>query len=162
MIGIIVAPDLGTERVERSGVFTVDALDARLIECNCPRQLGDGCGGIDLNRLPQEHRAFELKCKEMGKRFINRMAARGYEWDGDIVVHGPFPSHDFDNTMQDAESSQWRNMRRSLEDGMEHPERLLPMVYERVTHLADYVVVGSFLFKDQITDLEAPVGNASA
>ena len=159
MTGIIVAPDLGTELVDRSGVFTVDAADTRLIECNCPRKLGNGCGGIDLNKLPQEHRAFELRCKEMGNRFIRQQKARGYEWVSDLVVHGPFQSYDFANTMQDADSGQWRNMRRSKEDGMEHPEALLPMVFERFMHLADYVVVGKFLFKDTMTDLEAPVGN---
>ena len=159
MTGIVVAPDLGTELVFRSGVFTVDAVDTRLIECNCPRKLGNGCGGIDLDKLPQEHRAFELKCREMAQRFIRQQKARGYEWVSDLVVHGPFQSYDFANTMQDAESPQWRNMRRSLADGMEHPEALLPMVFERFTHLADYVVAGNFLFKDTMTDLEVPVGN---
>ena len=159
MTGIIVAPDLGTELVDRSGVFTVDAMDTRLLECNCPRRIGNGCGGIDVNKLPQEHRAFELKCKEMGQRFIRQQKARGFEWAGDLVVHGPFQSYDFANTMQDFDSPQWRNMQRSQEDGMEHPDQLLPMVFERFTHLADYVVVGKFLFKDVMTDMEEPVGS---
>ena len=56
--------------------------------------------------------------------------------------------------MQDADSPQWRHMRRSKEDDMEHPERLLGMVFERTPQLADYVFVGQFLFKDKMTDLE--------
>ena len=155
MPGIVVAPDLGKVLVQKQGIFQMHAEDARL-ECNCPRRRANGCGGITPSNLPFEFHDFELLCMEMGKKFLDSMRRRGYEWvKGSLVVHGPFPSYDFNHTLGDASSNELV-VRREKHDGFEHPERSLAFVHERNEVWVDYVVVGEFLFRDQMSDVEAP------
>lgn len=158
MPGIIVAPDLGKVLVQKQGVFQMHREDANL-ECNCPRRRGDGCGGISPSKLPMQFHKFELLCLDMGSTFIAQMRRRGYEWaDGDLVVHGPFPSYDLVHTMQDADATSLAAaMRRSKDDGWEHPELALPFTQMREeSEWVDYVCVGQFLFKDRMSDVEIP------
>ena len=152
MPGIIVRPDLGKVLVQKSGIFTLRADDAAL-ECNCPQKRGP-CGGIEISKIPLKYRSFELLCLEMGKKFIARQAPRGFEWTGgDLQLHGPWPSKI--QNLVDINSPTWGEaMRRDKDDGFEHPERALGFVSEPSPLYLDYLLVGDFLFKDQMTDLE--------
>lgn len=160
---LIVAPELHKAVIERQGIFTMLREDAAL-ECNCPQRRGEGCGGIAIDDIPLVFRTFQLLCQEKAKRFIQRLAARGYEFqDGsDVLVHGPFPSYEYERRLGDAGSPVWaKAMNRDYRDGLEHPERALPFVFERDPDggFVDYVLVARFLIEDKFTDLEAHIGN---
>ena len=152
MIGILVASELGQVLVQKQGIFTMRADDVSL-ECNCPNHRGP-CGGIEIRKIPLKYRSFELLCNEMGKRFIERQKARSFEWaGGTLLLHGPWPSKV--RNLVDIQSPTWNEaMVRDKEDGWEHPERVLGFVSEPDGRYLDYVLVGNFLFKDQMTDLE--------
>ena len=157
MTELILQPDTGYGLLEKTGVFTIRREDARL-ECNCPKRRGAGCGGIAINDIPLPLRSFQLLCIDYGKRFIDRMRVRGYEYqDGsDLLMHGPFPSYELNKNLADIGSSQWgQAMYRDKEDDAEHPERVLPFVFERdvMGEYVDYVLVASFKVKDVFTDI---------
>ena len=155
MIGIVIRPDLGKVLIQKSGIFTVRSDDAAL-ECNCPKLRG-ACGGIEVNQIPLKYRAFELLCLDMGKKFIERQAPRGFEWTGgNLLLHGPWPSKV--RNLVDINSPTWGDaMRRDKDDNCEHPERVLGFVSEPSGLYLDYVLVGDFLFKDRMTDLELDI-----
>ena len=157
MPGIIIAPNLDTVLVQRQGIFTLPAEDA-IVGCNC--QFKKPCGGVDIDKLPFEVVAFFHTAKAMGSRFIERQVARGFEYVGPMVLHGPFPSYDLNRNLADLESSRLKEAMRRDHDGFEHPEMSLEFVFERdeIGNYADYVFVGDFLFKDQMTDVEVPSG----
>lgn len=154
MTGIIVQPDLGKVVVRREGIFTVDA-ELAALECNCPKQRGP-CGGIDINKIPLRYRTFQMLVQDRARRFIARQLPRGFEWyGGDLELHGPWFSLDLAHNLQDASSTSWQVGKRE-KDGFEHPERAVAMVLEATPGLMDYLLVGEFLFQDQMTDLEIP------
>ena len=152
MTELIIAPDIGFAPIERSGVFTMFREDARL-ECNCPKKRGMGCGGIAIDDIPLQFRTFQLVAQRYAKRFIERMKPRGYAYmDGsDIVFHGPFPSYDFDNNLSDIDSAAKAML--PGKDGEEHPENMLSFVFEQSGGLVDYVLVATFLIRDEYTDI---------
>ena len=152
MPGIIIKPDLGKVLVRREGLFTIMREDAGL-ECNCPAHRGP-CGGIDIDALPLQFRVFQLLCREKAQRFIDRQRPRGYEWaNGVMALHGPWPSR----TQNLTDLNQIKTGRDA--DGFEHPEDAARFVFESndETPFVDYLLVGDFLFRDQMTDLELPV-----
>lgn len=160
---IVVAPDLNKAVIERQGIFTLLREDAAL-ECNCPKRAGSGCGGIAINDIPLLFRTFQLLAQVKAKRFIDRLKPRGYEFmdGGNVLLHGPFPSYEFDRRLGSADDPLWAKARnRDRHDDLEHPERVLPFVFERDLQGAyvDYVLVAQFLIEDKFTDLEVPRGN---
>ena len=155
MTGILVAPDLGVVLIRRQGSFTLPQENAT-VACLCPER--KPCGGVDIDKFPQSEASFMHVAKDMGNRFIERQKPRGFEFplSGQLVLHGPFPSYEFNTRLADAESSMFRDAKRPDKNGDEHPELALPFVFERdaFSPYADYVFVGMFLFKDRMTDLE--------
>lgn len=158
MTGIIVAPDLGKVLVERRGIFTVPG-EMATVSCWCPH--GKPCQGVEIDKLPQSEHQFFLWAKRMGEMFIARQEPRGYEWAmGNLWLHGPFPSYEFNSRLVDIESEALRQAGKRGPDGFEHPEQALPLVFERdaFSPYMDYVFLGKFLFRDLMTDLEVPDG----
>ena len=157
MTGLLVAPDLDIVLVKRQGSFTLPAENGT-VACLCPQ--GRPCGGVDIDKLPQTEAAFFGVAKDMGNRFIERQKPRGFEFplSGQLVLHGPFPSYEFNRRLADVESSVFRDAMRRDRNGDEHPELALDVVFERdaFSPYVDYVFVGMFLFKDRMTDLEVP------
>lgn len=161
MTGIIVAPDLGKGLVRREGIFTVSA-EMKTLMCLCsPFNPRSGpCGGLEINKIPLPYRQFQMVVEMAGKRSINRQAARGFDWyGGDLELHGPWPSLDLSNTMQDAESPFWTNIENPDKNGDQHPEKALAGIISQTNNLLDYQLAGDFLFKDRMTDLEIPDGS---
>lgn len=157
MTGIIVRPEMNKVLIQKSGIFMLRRDDASL-ECNCPHLRGP-CGGIAISDIPLKYRAFELLCLEMGKKFIERQKPRGFEWTGgNLLLHGPWPSKV--RNLVDIDSPTWNEaMKRDKDDGFEHPERVLSLVTDESSEYLDYVLVGDFLFKDRMTDLEINDGS---
>jgi hypothetical protein len=154
---LIIQPDTAVAPIQKHGIFTIRREDARL-ECNCPHKRGMGCGGIAVDDVPLQHRSFQLLCQDYAKRFISRMRARGYEYvdGGDVVFHGPFSSYELNKNLADIGSSQWgQAMYRDKADNAEHPERVLPFVFERnpLGEYVDYVLVATFTVRDVFTDI---------
>ena len=154
---LILNPDIGYAPISKQGIFTIRREDARL-ECNCPKRRGTGCGGIAIDDIPLAFRSFQMLCQDYGRRFIARMKPRGFEFmDGDdLVIHGPFPSYELNKNLADIGSSTWAQARyRDKEDGSEHPERVLPFVFERSIQgeYVDYVLAGTFLVRDEFTEI---------
>lgn len=156
MPGIIVAPDLGKALARREGIFTVSA-EMKTLMCLCSpfNPMAGPCGGLDIMNIPLPYRQFQLAVIEAGKRFINRQAARGFEWyGGDLELHGPWPSLDLSKTMQDPEAPYWTNIENPDKDGEVHPEKALAGIITPTNNLLDFQLAGDFLFKDRMTDLE--------
>ena len=154
MPGILIAPDLDLVLVERRGIFTVPA-ETATVSCSCPQR--KPCKGVEVTRLPQEQHVFAGWAKEMGEMFIARQKPRGFEWvQGNLWLHGPFPSYEFNQRLQDIETSMIKAAQRKDQNGDEHPELALPLVFERDAFgpYVDYLFVGKFLMKDRMTDLE--------
>lgn len=161
MPGLIVAPSLPKVLIERQGIFSVHREDA-MLECNCPALRGP-CGGIALDDIPLALRRFQLLCIERAKRFVERQKPRGFEWHGaPLLLHGPWPSKV--QNLQDASSSVWASARnRDSHDDEEHPERVLHVVSDWQPSgeghvFMDYILVGTFLYQDKMTDLEVASG----
>lgn len=155
MSGLIVAPELNKVLVAKHGTFTFPAEDA-VIWCRCARGLSP-CEGIEPNKIPQEQRKFELLVKDMGDLFIRQQQPRGLEWvEGDLRLHGPFPSMDFNKHLVDVESSQWRDAMRPDRNGDPHPELALDMVFEQegaFNPYVDYKVIAHFLRREVLTEV---------
>lgn len=162
MTELIIQPHIELAPIEKRGSFTIHREDARLM-CNCPQKRGDGCGGIAIRDIPLQFRNFERLCTAYGKRFIDRMRPRGFEFvDGaDLLLHGPFPSYELNKNLADVTSGEWaRAMYRDKADDLEHRERVLPFVFEvdPLGEFVDYVLVGTFLMRDVYTEIEVPSG----
>ena len=159
MTGLIVTPDLAKVMVRREGIFTVDAEMASLI-CRCVPEspVRGACGGIDIDKIPLAYRMFQLAVEAAAKRFIARQKPRGFEFpeSGRMELHGPWPSLDLGNTLQDLHAPSVAAFGRREKDGFEHPELATSVVIEATHNLKDYLLVGEFLFQDRMTDLELP------
>ena len=97
----------------------------------------------------------ELYVLEMGDRFKQRMAVRGYEQAGEMALHGPWPSYEFNRHLVDVNASMWREAQRPDRDGDEHPEKMLDAVFERdaASPYSDYLIVGDFLKRAVLTEI---------
>lgn len=145
-VGIVIAPDLETHLVQRRGIVTVPNEDA-LAACWCGAR--QRCPGLSLSQLPLEMRKLEIYLLEMAKKFQSRMAVRGYELVGDLRLHGPWVSYEFNQTLADTESALWREAEK--QDDLSH---VLPFVHNRAfSPYSDYLLVGDFLKEAVLTEV---------
>ena len=87
----------------------------------------------------------------MGDKFIGQMKSRGLEWvGGDLRLHGPWPSYEFNKTMADIESQAWKDAEK--EDDLTH---VLQYVIEQPVQggYSDYVLVGDFMERNVWTEV---------
>lgn len=145
MTSIVVAPELGISRVTRRGIVTVPE-EMALVSCNCLRR--KPCPG--LTALPLEARELELQMLAMGQKFTERMAVRGYELIGGLVIHGAWPSYEFNQRLVDVEAQAWKTAEK--EQDLSH---VLPFVFERdaASPYKDYLLVGDFLKQNVLTEV---------
>lgn len=143
------------------GIFTVPTEDA-LVKCNCP---GD-CAGLLLPQVPLAARQFQLHAYQLQDLLIERQRARGRQLHGEIRLHGPFPSYDFNQHLVDVKASMWSEAMRPDSNGDEHPELVLGAVFERERAFGpycDYVYMATFLGYEYTTRQSVegglPVGN---
>lgn len=148
-VGLVITPSLEKSLIQRRGIVTVPDEDAT-ISCECVS--ARPCNGLTVRELPLEARTLESHMRMMGDKFVSRMRARGLEWvGGDLRLHGPWPSYEFNRTMADVESSMWRQA-----ESEDEPRHVLPMVIERapVGGYSDYLLVGDFLATNVWTEME--------
>lgn len=154
-VGLIITPSLERSLVQKRGVVTVPQEDA-VISCGC--LLGRPCNGLALSELPLPARTLELYMREMGSRFVARMRVRGLEWvGGDLRLHGPWVSYEFNEKLVDVESSIWGQAVRE-----DDPASVLPFVGNRdaASPYSDYVLVGDFIAKNTWTEVIVPESTA--
>jgi len=147
MTAIVVAPELGISKVIRRGIVTVPE-ELATVSCDCLRRMN--CKGLVVRELPLEARELELQMFSMGKRFIERMAVRGYESIGALGLHGPWPSYEFNKHLANIEAGAWKQAER--EQDLSH---VLPFVFERdaASPYKDYLLVGEFLKRNVLTEV---------
>jgi hypothetical protein len=151
MTSLVITPSLEKSLVTKRGIVTMPDEDAT-VSCLCVR--GQHCAGIVVNQLPVEAALLEQHMRMMGTKFISRMQARGLEWvGGDLRLHGPWPSYEFNKTMADIESQAWKDAER--EDDLSH---VLQYVIEQPEQgeYSDYLLVGDFLAQNVFTEVEVP------
>jgi hypothetical protein len=144
-------PDLERSLVQKRGIVTVPHEDA-VVNCDCA--LRRPCDGLSLFDLPLSARTLELYLREMGNRFVSRMRVRGLEWvGGDLRLHGPWVSYDFNEKLADVESNAWKQAVRE-----DDPSGALPFVFERDASCpySDYLLVGEFIVKNTWTEVIVP------
>ena len=149
-MNFVIAPELEQVLVVRRGILTVPAEDA-LARCKCPR----ACSGLAPDKLPLRMRQLELYVMEMAEKFQSRQAIRGHELVGGLVLHGPFPSYNFNDHLSDVQSSIWNDTKPD-KNGDEHPEHALTVVFERemaFNPYMDYLLVGTFLKQAVLTEV---------
>jgi len=143
---LLVTPSLDKTIVQRRGIVTVPNELAKAA-CRCPGP----CNGISINTLPLPLRPLEIHLRQMGDRFIDRMRVRGFEWvGGDLRLHGPWVSYEFNQHVADVESAAWREAERS-----EDPSAILPFVFEQdaASPYSDYLLVGQFITTPVLTEI---------
>ena len=147
MPGIIVSPELGVSLVTRRGIVTVPE-EMAMVSCGCPHN--KPCTGLVIRNLPLPARELELQLTAMGERFIDRMRVRGFDLAGALVLHGPWPSYEFNQRLLDTESEA---ARRAEQEG--DLSYLLPFVFERnaASPYKDYLLVGDFLKQNVLTEV---------
>ena len=160
MTAIVVAPDLERALVVITGIFQV-AADEALVSCACPH--GQDCNGIRIRDISLENRRFELLAHTMEQEFVQKQRDRGHELaDTNLRLHGPFWSYDFDHTLADVDSSTWRDAMKRDQNGDEHPELTVPLVFERDTTVSnpwrDYAIEGLFMKQAVLTEVVIPDG----
>lgn len=121
-----------------------------LWNCNCA--LRKPCQGFLPAQLPIELHSLGLMLLENGRLFQQKLEPRGYELVGDLYVHGPWVSYEFNKHLADIESSAWQ---RAEEEN--DPSYVLPFVFERdaASPYSDYLLVGNFIVKNTLHELEA-------
>ena len=110
----------------------------------------DNWRGSHLKHIPLEHRMCQQYLYEGAKRFIERMAVRGFEYVDayDIHVYGPFPSYDLPRTMRD------------ISEFNADPNVAANLVKARATTVeeyADYRLVANFISRPVVFDEPAEV-----
>lgn len=147
MTAIVITPSLEKSLVKRRGIVTVPDEDAK-VSCSCVG--GKSCDGLDVWKLPLEARTLENHMRMMGDRFVSRMKARGLEPFGGLLLHGPWPSYEFNRTMADVESSLWKQAVR--EDDASY---VLPFIIEQPEEggYSDYLLVGDFIAPNVWTEV---------
>lgn len=145
MPNIVARPHRELVLAVRRGTFTVPDAVAT-VNCNCAFRLP--CEGLVLTSLPQESWELAKVARERAKTMAARLAVRGQRLIGDLRLHGPWISYNFEQHLVDADSSAWDQARKQERgDGVyEDPSALLPMVFERDAALpmSDYLLVGYF------------------
>jgi len=150
MTALVVVPELDISKVERRGVLTVPSEDAA-VSCNCTRNRP--CRGLIPGKMPLEARTLERHVLEMGTRFIERMQVRGYDLLGDLKLHGPWVSYEFNTRLADAESATWGEAMTPNSDGDDDPAKAVGFVFERAfSPYSDYLLVGDFLKKNVLIE----------
>lgn len=148
MTGIIVAPNLEKHLVVRRGILTVPQEDAS-VGCQCVH--GRPCQGLSVNDLPLSARPLELYVRQMGDKFIARMAIRGFQLVGQkLRLHGPWPSYELNQHLTDVESAAWGEAKRQ-----DDPSLTLPFVFDRdaSSPYMDYLLVGQFIKEAVLTEV---------
>lgn len=148
-MALVVVKDRQLCPVPIRGIFTVPAEDAT-VSCSCPA----ACQGLLLPNLPLGARQFQLHAYALQDKLIERQRARERELLGDIRLHGPFPSYDFNQNLVDVRASFWNEARRPDPNGDEHPEKALDAVFERdaaFSPYSDYVYMATFLGYEYFT-----------
>ena len=147
MTSLLVAPELEKSLVWKRGILTVPNEDAT-ISCDCV--VGRNCQGLVVGDLPLKVRKLQLYIEAMGKRFIERQQARGCEWTGEMRLHGPWESYEFNRTAMQIENEAWR--RAAQEQDLSY---VLPYVIERngASPYSDYVLLGNFLARNVLTEV---------
>lgn len=151
MTSVVITPALERSLVIKRGIVTVPDEDAS-VSCLCVR--GQNCGGIVVNQLPVAASTLESYMRVMGDKFVSRMGARGLEWvGGNLRLHGPWPSYEFNKTAADMESQAWKDAER--EDDLNH---VLQYVIEQPVEngYSDYLLVGEFMERNVWTEVEVP------
>src|SRR3990167_9010197 len=148
-MNLVVVKDKQLCPVPIRGVFTVPSEDA-MVRCKCPAP----CPGILLPKIPLEARQFQLLAYTFQDKLIAQQRTRGRELTGDVRLHGPFPSYDFNKHLTDVGASMWTEAARPDKNGDEHPELVLDAVFERdqaFSPYSDYVYVATFLGYEYVT-----------
>ena len=147
MTSLLVSPELGKSVVWRRGILTVPNEDAA-ISCNCVARRP--CRGLVVGDLPLEVRKLQLYVQEMGTRFVERLKVRGYEWLGEMRLHGPWESYEFNKMAQNIEDAAWK--RAEKESDLSH---VLPFIIEKdgTSPYSDYVLLGNFLVRNVLTEV---------
>lgn len=117
----------------------------------------DNWRGSHLKGIPLEHRLCQMYLQAGAKRFIERMAVRGFEYVDryDIHVYGPFPSYDLPHNLRD------------LAEFNADPNVAANLVKARastVEEYADYRLVANFITRpvafDEPTEIRSGVPGA--
>ena len=147
MTSLLVTPELGKSLVWKKGVLTVPKEDAT-VSCDCVT--GRPCRGLVVRDLPLAAGPLQRYVEEMGKRFIDRQQVRGCEFMGEMRLHGPWESYDFNQMAMQIESEAWK--RAAQEEDMSY---VLPYVIERngTSPYSDYVLLGNFLVRNVLTEI---------
>lgn len=148
MPGLVLTPSLEKSLVTKRGIVTVPDEDAT-VSCLCVRN--QPCPGIVVSQLPVAAATLEAHMRMMGDKFVDRMRVRGLEWvGGDLRLHGPRPSYEFNKTMADIESQAWKDAER--EDDLTH---VLQYVLEEPVEngYSDYYLVGDFMERNVWTEV---------
>ena len=158
MTAFVVTPSLELQCVEKRGIDQVPAEYARVGCALCDHELGilrGDCSGFAITSIPANQSLLEYHFREFQTRFLNAMKEREHELYGSVLqIHGPFPSYDFVNQMVDINDSRLKDAQRRDENGDEHPELALPIVFERLENgFRDYIFRGMFLKKAQFTEV---------
>src|SRR3990167_6546612 len=109
MTSLLVTPGLGKSLIWRRGILTVPNEDAT-VSCDCVARRP--CHGLVVNDLPLVARTLQLYVQEMGRLFVERLRVRGYEWLGEMRLHGPWESYEFNRTLTDIEDQAWKQAER--------------------------------------------------
>lgn len=137
MPAIIIRPVPDKVLVQKVAIATVPAHIATF--------RADNWRGSHLKGIPLEHRMCQQYLYEGAKRFIERMAVRGFEYVDayDIHVYGPFPSYDLPRNLRD------------LAEFNADPKVAANLVSARATTVeeyADYRLVGNFVSRPLVFD----------
>lgn len=151
MTALVITPTLEKSLVIKRGIVTMPDEDAT-VSCLCVKR--QNCDGIVVDQLPVQAAVLQQHMRMMGTKFISRMGVRGLEWvGGDLRLHGPWPSYEFNKTLADVKSQAWKDAER--EDDLSH---VLQYVIEQPVEggYSDYILVGEFLAQNVLTEVEVP------
>ena len=152
MPNILVAPNLEKMLVQERGIVTVPSEEA-LVSCFCVRSIPQPCSGLRVNDLPLQARQLQLHLFQAAMKWEERMRVRGYQLSGELRLHGPWPSYEFNQQLIDIESSLWAKA-----EAEDDPSLLLPFVVDRVatSPYSDYLLVGQFWKQAVLTEIWIP------
>ena len=147
MTSLLVTPELGKSLVWKRGILTMPKEDAT-VSCDCVAR--KPCRGLVVRDLPLEAGPLQRYVEEMGRRFIDRQRVRGCEFMGEMRLHGPWESYEFNKTLTYIEDAAWK--RAEQESNLSH---VLPFVIERngTSPYSDYVLLGNFLARNVLTEV---------
>lgn len=113
---------------------------------------------MDVEALPLAYRALQSYVRQMGDKFINRLAIRGYDLVSGLRLHGPWPSYGFNEHLSDVKTSLWKQADREND-----LSPLLGEVFNQegraFSPYVDYLLVGAFLKQAVLTEIWIPEEN---